>query len=59
MLVNSVHDEKNIYYKKSCDDDDDKNAEGMRVKIIFTFTGEGEVFNVYVTVSGSTQRELP
>ena len=32
MLVSLVHDNKTqMYYKKSCDDDDDKNAKGMRV----------------------------
>ena len=60
MLVSSVHDNKTqIYYKKSCDDDDDENSKVMRVKITFTFTGEGQVFNPYVTVSGLTERELP
>ena len=55
MLVSSVHDNKNqIYYNKSCDDDDDKNSKLMRVKITFTFTGEGKVFNPYVIFSGLT-----
>ena len=59
MLVSSVHDNKNkTYYKKSCDNDDE-NSKVMRVKITFTFTGEGQVFNTYVTVSGLTERELP
>ena len=31
----------------------------MRFKITFTFTGEVQVFNLYVTVSGLTERELP
>ena len=62
MLVSSVHDNKTkIYYKKSCDndDDDDENAKGMRVKITLTFTGEGQVFNQYVTVSGLTESNIP
>ena len=60
MLVSSFHDNKTqMHYKKSCDDDDNKNAKGMRVKINFTFNGEGKVFNPYVTVSGLTERELP
>ena len=59
MLVSSVHDNKTqMYYKKSCDDDYNKNSEGMRVKIAFTFTGEGQVFNPYVAVSGLTEIEL-
>ena len=34
MLVPLVHDNKTqIYYNKSCDDDDDENAKGMRVKL--------------------------
>ena len=60
MLVSSFHDNKTqIYYKKSCDYDNDDNAKGMRVKITFTFTGEGKVFRPYVTVSGLTERGLP
>ena len=61
MLVSSVHDKKTqIYYKKSCDDDDDDEyAKLMCVKINFTFNGEGKVFNLYVTVSGLAERELP
>ena len=31
----------------------------MRFKTTFTFTGEGQVFNPYVTVSGLTEIELP
>ena len=31
----------------------------MRVKLTFTFTGSGQVFNPYVTVSIFTERELP
>ena len=59
MLVSSVHDNKNqIYYKKSCDDDDE-NEKGMRVKLTFTFTVAGRVFNPYVAVSGLTEREIP
>ena len=55
MLVSSVHDNKSqMYYKKSCDDDDDETSKGMRVKITFTLTGEGQVFNLYVIVSGLT-----
>ena len=51
MLVSSVYDNKTqMYYKKSCDDDD-KNAKVMHVKLTFTFT-VGQVFNPYVTVSG-------
>ena len=58
ILVSSVHDNKNqIYYKKSCDDDDE-NEKGMRVKLTFTFTGEEQVFNPYVTVSSLTEIEL-
>ena len=54
VLVSSVHDNKTqMYYKKSCDDDDE-NAKGMRVKLTFTFTCSGKVFNPYVTVSGLT-----
>ena len=30
----------------------------MRVKITFTFTGGGQVYNPYVTVSGLTEIEL-
>ena len=30
----------------------------MRVKITFNFTGEGQVFNTYLTVSGLTERDL-
>ena len=48
-----------MYYNKSCDDDDDENAKGMRVKLTFTFTGAGQVFNPYATVSGLTERDLP
>ena len=60
MLVSSVHDNKTqIYYNKSCDDDDDVNTKGMRFIINFTFTDEGKVFNLYITVSGLTERELP
>ena len=60
MLFSSVHDNKTqMYYKKSCDDDDDENAKGLRVKIPFTFTGEGKVFNMYVIVSGFKEIELP
>ena len=55
MLVYSVHDNKTqMYYKKSSDHDDNENAKGMRVKINFTLTGEGQVLNTYVTVSGLT-----
>ena len=51
MIVSSVHDNNTqMYYKKSCDDYDDENAKGMRVKLTFNFTGEGQVFNLYVTV---------
>ena len=47
MLVSSVNYNKTqMYYKKSCDDDDE-NAKGMRVKLTFTFTGAGKVFNPY------------
>ena len=60
MLVSSVHDNKTqIYYNKSCDDDNYENVKGMCVKLTFTFTGEGQVFNPYVTVSGLTERKLP
>ena len=60
MLVSSVRDNKTqMYYKKTCGDDDGENEKGMRVNITFTFTGEGQVFNPYVTVSGLTERELP
>ena len=39
MLVYSVHNKKTqIYYKKSCDDDDE-NSKGMCVKLTFAFTG--------------------
>ena len=31
----------------------------MRVKLTFTFTGEVQVFNTYITVSGLTDRGLP
>ena len=48
-----------MYCKKPCGDDDYENSKGMRVKITFTFTGEGKVFNPYVTVSGFTEREIP
>ena len=59
MLVSSVNDNKTqIFYKKSCDDDDE-NSKVMRVKLNFTFTGAGRVFNFYVIVSGLTERELP
>ena len=55
MLVSSVQDNKTqMYYNKSCDDDDDENEKVIRVKITFTFNGEGQVFNPYVTVSGLT-----
>ena len=37
----------------------DESSKGMHVKINFTFTVEGQVFNLYVIVSGSTWRELP
>ena len=30
----------------------------MRVKLTFTFTGAGQVFNPYVTLSGFTERDL-
>ena len=60
MLVSSVHDNKDqIYYKKSSSDDDDENAKVMRVKSTSTFTGEGQVFNQYGTVSWLIERELP
>ena len=60
MLVFSVHVNKTqMYYKKSCDGDDDENAKGMCVKIIFTFTGEVQVFNPCVKLSGLTEREIP
>ena len=50
MLVSSVYDNKTqIYYNKSCDDGDE-NAKGMRVKLTFTFTGAGQVFNTYIVV---------
>ena len=59
ILVSSVRDNKTqIYYKKSCDDDDE-NAKGMRVKLTLTFTGAGQVFNLYVTVSGLIERDIP
>ena len=59
MLVPTDHDNKTqMYYKKSSNTDDE-NAKGMRVKLTFTFTGSGQVFNPYVTVSGITERELP
>ena len=45
-----------MYYKKPCDDDDDENIKVMRVNITFTFTGEGQVFNPHVTVSGLIKR---
>ena len=48
-----------MYYKKACDDDDDINPKGMRVKLTFTFTGEELVFNPYITVSGLIEIELP
>ena len=51
MLVSPFHDNKTkIHYKKSCDDYDDENSKGMRVKLTFTFTAEGKMFNLYVTV---------
>ena len=51
MIVYSVHDNKNqMYYKKSCVEYDDENTKGMGVKLTFNFTGEGQVFNPYVTV---------
>ena len=60
MLVLLVHDNKTqMHYKKSCDDDDDENSKEMCVKINVTFTGKGQVFNPYVTVSGFIKRELP
>ena len=60
MLVSSFHDNKTqMYYKKSCDYEDDENAKGMRVKLEFNFNGEGKVFNPYVTVSGLTEIEIP
>ena len=31
----------------------------MRDKITFIFTGEVQLFNTYVTISGFTERELP
>ena len=48
-----------MYYKKSCDDDDYENANGIRVKITFTFTGEEQVLNPYATVSVLRKIELP
>ena len=61
ILVSSVHDNKTqTYYKKLCDDDDDdENTREMHFKLAFTFTGEVQVFNPYVEVSGFTERELP
>ena len=60
MIVSSDHDKNTqMYYNKSWDDDADENAKGMRVKLTFTFTGEVQGFNPYVTVSGFTEREIP
>ena len=60
MLVSSARDNKTkMYYKKSCDYDDDENARVTRVEITFIFNGEVQGFNKYVTVSGFTERELP
>ena len=59
MLVSSVHDNKTqIYYKKSCDDDDE-NSKEMRVKLTFTFTGAVNMCNPCVKVSVLTEREIP
>ena len=55
MLFSSVHDKKTqIYYNKSCYDNDDKHAKVMHVKLNFTFIGEVQLFNPYITVSGMT-----
>ena len=57
MLVSSVHYNKTqMYYKKSCDDDDydDENKKVMRVNLTFTFNAEVNMFNEYVTASGLT-----
>ena len=47
-----------MYYQKSCYDDDE-STKLICVKLTFTFTGAGQVFNLYVKVSGFTERELP
>ena len=61
MLVSSVYDNKTqMYYNKSFDDDDydddyDENEKVMGIKLNFSFTGEGQVFILFVTVSGLTK----
>ena len=47
-----------MYYNKSCDYDDE-NAKGICVKLTLTFTGAGQGFNLYVTISGLISIELP
>ena len=59
MLVSGEHDNKTQMYYKQSSTDDDENAKGICVKLTFTFTGSGQVFNPYITVSGLTERELP
>ena len=59
VLVSNEHDNSTQMYYKQSDENLDKNAKGMRVKLTFTFTGGGQMFNPYVTVSGLSERELP
>eukprot|EP00957_Ditylum_brightwellii_P078782 5990450-Ditylum_brightwellii.AAC.1 len=59
VLVSNEHDNNTqMYYKKS-DENLDKNAKGMQVKLTFTVTGGGQMFILYITVSGLSEQELP
>eukprot|EP00957_Ditylum_brightwellii_P028084 2120003-Ditylum_brightwellii.AAC.1 len=44
---------------ETCDEDTQQTAKGMRVKLTFTFSGAGQIFTPYVTVTGLTEMELP
>eukprot|EP00957_Ditylum_brightwellii_P073635 5595263-Ditylum_brightwellii.AAC.1 len=51
VLVSNEHEDSTQMYYKQSDENLDKSAKGMQIKLTFTFAGGGQMFNPYITVS--------
>eukprot|EP00957_Ditylum_brightwellii_P136255 10391558-Ditylum_brightwellii.AAC.1 len=59
ILVSENHDDKTQQLYQKQEKELDESSRGMRVKITFTFLGNGTMSPIYVTSSGYTEREIP
>ena len=59
LLVSARHDPKTQMYYQKQPKNSDESARGMRVKLTFTFLGNGLMMPIYVTAAGFTERDIP